>query len=263
MKSTLNNQMLNLPWKNWKDFLSRASENGESRQPNMAGHLLITCGTVIAISLVFSWFNWFADNQEKEWFVQQETKPLTLQTQTLKGTPVAKVRLSEQFEEIQLRIKSHSAVMVFFYKQYYISGSMSLTLGLFAALCGFLISRDGWQKANNGLINAFLVTSTFVFFYNQLPLIFKQDSNIAGNKTLYLDYISLRNEILSYAATNKTISQDAEKNGQFTEVEVDQFIHQLDKRMAELNQVAIDFDLKRVTDLPDFYRVAPQTSPNQ
>ena len=263
MKSALNNQMLNIDWKNWKDFLSRPSKDGENRQPNLAGHLLITGSVIISISLVFCWFDWFAGSKEKEWFVQQETKTLTLPTQTLEGTPAAKARLSEQFDEIQLRIKSHSAVMVFFYKQYYISGSMSLTLGLFAAFCGFLISRDGWEKANNGLINAFLVTSTFVFFYNQLPVIFKQDSNIAGNRTLYLEYIALRNEILSYAATNWTISKEAKNLDQFTEVDIKQFIHKVDTRMAELNQVAIDFDLTRVTDLPDFYRIAPQTSPNQ
>lgn len=234
------------------ETLSRHSEDKKTRQPNLLGHILITSTLGISIFILWGFLNWFASNKAKEWLVPQTINPKPIFTENFKAKPAVQERLNEQFDEIQTRIKSHSDVMIYFYKQSYVCGSMSLALAITSALCTFFISRDGWEKANNGLINAFLVTTSAAFVYNQIPVIFKQENNIAGNRTLYLEYVALRNEFLSYAATGGTIGGDTTQPIVFSSVDTNQFIHQIDRRLAELNQIAIDFDLSRVADGPDF-----------
>jgi hypothetical protein len=249
--------------------LSRTQEDIENnaqnrRQPNLLGHMLITSSLAISIFLLWSSLNWFAGNKAKEWLVQSTVNPQPIFTENFKSKPAVKERLNQQFDDIQSRIKSHSDVMIYFYKQSYVCGSMSLGLAITSALCIFFISRDGWEKANNGLINAFLVTTSAAFVCNQIPVIFKQENNLTGNRTLYLEYVALRNEFISYAATGGTIGGEAAHPGDFTTVDANQFIHQIDRRLAELNQIAIDFDLSRVADVPEFQpgnlRVAPSLS---
>lgn len=250
------------------NFLSRPSEdeerkNKKSRQPNLVGHLLITSSLAISIFIFWSLLSWFAGNKAKEWLVQPTIKPEPIFTEKFQAKPAVKERLNQQFDEIQSRIKSHSDVMIYFYKQSYVCGSMSLALAITSALCIFFISRDGWEKANNGLINAFLVTTSAAFVYNQIPVIFKQENNITGNRTLYLEYVALRNEFLSYAATGGTIGGDTKQPSVFNAIDTNQFIHQIDRRLAELNQIAIDFDLSRVADVPDFQPGNLRAAPSQ
>jgi hypothetical protein len=251
-----------------KANLSRPSKVQEStqptqaKQPNWLGHILITSSLGISIFILWSFLNWFAGNKAKEWLVQPTISLKPIFTENSQAKPAVKERLNQQFDEIQSRIKSHSDVMIYFYKQSYICGSMSLALAITSGLCIFFISRDGWEKANNGLINAFLVTTSAAFVYNQIPVIFKQENNITGNRTLYLEYVALRNEFLSYAATDGTIGGDTKDPKLFAPVNTNQFVHQIDRRLAELNQIAIDFDLSRVADVPDFQPGNLRTMPS-
>ena len=91
--------------------------------------------------------------------------------------------------------------MLYFYKQYFISISLSSTLDLIAGICVFFVSKVGWEKSNNAVINIFFITAGAAILYQKLPELFQQGINLTSNKNLYLQYLDLRNKTLSYIAT--------------------------------------------------------------
>ncbi len=250
-----NPRKIRLPnWINYRQLRLKNGKNGCNPEPTILGHCLIAGSLVILISSGFFTLNWYADKKATEWLGTKE-ELTTLPSQRLMGTTAEKTRLDEQFKEIQLRIQRHSAVMSYFYKQYYISISMAYALGLVAGICLFFISKVGWKDANKGLINIFIVTSSAALFYRQLPGIFRQDTNMAANRNMYLDYISLKNEVLSYAATGGISGRDPNNTNSFTTINPKIFIYYVDQKLAKLNQIPIDFDITRVTEAPDFRKV--------
>ncbi|MEW6491802.1 MAG: hypothetical protein AB1589_04525 [Cyanobacteriota bacterium] len=243
---------------NWLQQLwLKTYKPGDKPQPTLFGHVLITSGVLTLILGSFLYLNGFANTKVKDWMVTTELQ--TLPNQSLSATAAEKARLEQQLKEIDSRIKRHADVMTFFYKQYYISISMASALGLVAGICVFFISKVGWKDANNGLINMFIVTSSAALFYGQLPAIFKQDTNLAANRNLYIEYITLKNEVLSYSATRGVMGINPENANSFTPVEPSIFISYVDQKMAKLNQIPIDFDITRVTEVPDFRQINPES----
>lgn len=241
-------------WINSQQLRLKTCKNGSNPQPTILGHFLIAGSLVILISGGFFCLTWYADKKAKEWLGTKE-ELTALPSQRLVGTAAEKTRLDEQLKEIQLRIQRHSAVMIYFYKQYYISISMTYVLGLIAGICLFFISKVGWKDANHALMNAFIVTSSAALFYRQMPGIFRQDTNMAANRNLYLDYISLKNEVLSYAATGGIAGRDPNNPDSFTAINPKIFIYYVDQKLNKLNQIPIDFDITRVTENPDFRKI--------
>lgn len=128
---------------------------------------------------------------------------------------------------------------------------MTSGLAIIAGICLFFISKLGWQNANNALINIFIVTTSAGLLYQQLPVIFKQEINLGANRVLYIKYTELSYELLSYLATKHVKSLAPENPNQLTEVEPKIFIHSIDNKLAELNQIPIEFDATRVIKLND------------
>ncbi|MBD1927493.1 hypothetical protein H6F74_14755 [Trichocoleus sp. FACHB-90] len=224
----------------WKTFKGRPNQ-----QPTLLGHFLITSGLLTLIGLGYFSLEWYADKTANNWLSPQ--KELTPVDNGLKPGASDRARLAEQLNEIQSRINRYSAMMVFFYKHYYMSISLTSASALVAGICLFFISKVGWEKANNALINVFIVTSSAVIYFGDLPGIFKHDESSAASRDLYLEHISLRNEVRSYLATGGTIGGDPEKPDAFSPTETSRFIHYVDKKMAELNKIPIAFDATRIT----------------
>jgi hypothetical protein len=94
------------------------------------------------------------------------------------------------------------------------------------------------------LINIFIVSSSTVILYGNISLVFKQEENIKDNQALYLSYFALRNEMLSYWATQQASTED-------TIVPAAKFIHYMDGRLQELSQIRLGFDATGITNLGD------------
>jgi hypothetical protein len=91
---------------------------------------------------------------------------------------------------------------------------------------------------------------------------FKHDINLGANRGLYLKYVELSNELTSYLATKLSKNIDPQNPNQLSEVEPKQFIHYIDKKLAALNQIPIEFDATRIiklNDLKDTLNVQPET----
>lgn len=217
-----------------------------SRQPTLLGHIVLSTGLVSGILLSYAVMFWFAGTKQTEWLgPTPELKPneVSATIADLKVTRPEKARLMDQFNQIQSRIEKHAAIMGFFYKQYYISLSMICGGSVIASICLFFISKCGWDRVNNALINIFIVSSSTIIFYGNISLAFKQEDNIKDNQAMYLSYFSLRNEMLSYWATQQTNAGE--------EIAPAKFIHYMDGKLQELSQIRLGFDATHITTLGD------------
>ncbi len=142
-------------------------------------------------------------------------------------------------------------MMIFFYKHYYTSIGITSASALVAGICLFFISKVGWDKVNNSLINVFVVTSSAVIFFGDLPGTFKYKENSEASRDLYLEHISLRNEVHSYLATGGTLSDNVENPNLYKRTEANLFIHYVDQKLASLNKIPLGFDTTGINDFKD------------
>jgi hypothetical protein len=188
---------------------------------------------------------WFAGTKEAEWLgTENQLQPEVIQAtvEQLPATSAEQTRLIAQFQEIETRATRHARIMGFFYKQYYISLSMVVGAAVVASMCLFFISKSGWEKANNAVINVFIFSAAVILLYGNLIFVFKQDENLRGNQELYLSYVALREEVLSYWATRRTSMSEEP-------LEATQFILYLDNRLQSLNRIQLGFDSPQISTL--------------
>lgn len=146
-------------------------------------------------------------------------------------------RLSKQLEDTQNYARYHMKLLQFFYAYYYMSILLFTTSGFVAAIALVMISKRGWDQSNEYLITTFFVMTAITVFYKSIPKAFGHIQNIADNKILYLKYISLENEILSYAVTGEPMNE-TQRESSYTAKD---FIHYVDQQLAE-NNIAIGLD---------------------
>ncbi len=225
-------------------WLSWAISKEKGCQPTIAGHIALSSSL---IALAFFW--WliifiFGSLWEKEWgYIPEKinVEKLELAAPILQAKPSEKNRLLEQLKQIEILSEKHAKIMGFFYKQYYISLSMMVSCAAIAALSLFFISKSGWERVNNAIINVFIVASGVLIFYGNISLAFQQKDNLEASQTIYINYLSLRNEYLSYLATGETISSN--------KLTPDEFIHYIDKQMNNVSFIRLGFDPKSIPDL--------------
>lgn len=126
-------------------------------QPTLLAHVVLS--TSLVLLAFFCWVVMFYVGSlwEKEWtYIPKEVTVEQLKSTKMiqEVKPSEQSRLIEQFEEIESLLKTHAKIMGFFYKQYYISLSMMGSCASVAVISIFFISKSGWEKVNNVIINA-------------------------------------------------------------------------------------------------------------
>jgi len=236
---------------NNRRFFENPFHGAKNKQPTFFGHLLIASSLLVLIGASNLSHNWYADQQAKKWLYSTEELTTSRENKKLDASDPEKARLAEQLNDIQSRLDRYSAMMIFFYKHYYTSIGITSASALVAGICLFFISKVGWERVNNSLINVFVVTSSTVIFFGDLPGIFKFKENSEASRNLYLEHISLRNEVRSYLATGGTISGNSENSDVYKRTEPNLFIHYVDKKLASLNQIPLGFDTTGINDFKD------------
>ncbi len=120
---------------------------------------------------------------------------------SITATDAQKARLEELRKETRGRARFHLQTMVFLFANYYTAVMMFSITGALATISLVLISKKGWNEANEYIVTVFFVMTASTVFFGALPSLFRQDETIAQNKQLYLKYVALEDEILTYAAT--------------------------------------------------------------
>lgn len=150
----------------------------------------------------------------------------------------AHLRLEDDVKTIQGRSEHHLDLVIYFYANYYRAIIMSSILGAVSGICLFYIANKGWKDASNYVVTTFVISTVIAAFFFSLIAVFQEQNNITANKALYLKNVALRNEILSYCATG-TASTASEST-------TPMFVHEIDKEMATINDVAIALDSSRI-----------------
>ncbi|MDT5293909.1 MAG: hypothetical protein QOJ76_789 [Acidobacteriota bacterium] len=153
--------------------------------------------------------------------------------------PDERHRLDEQLGSIRAKINHHGAVMAFFFEAYYMAISVVLFTGLIAAVALFFIAQNGWSNTDPYVKTIFLVMAAAAAYYGLFPPVFQQQQNISDNKTLFLEYKSLENEVVSYPLTGANIQGDPKT--------AKQFITYVDSTMKTLGNIAIGFDYTKIS----------------
>ncbi len=225
-------------------WLSWAISKEKGYQPTIAGHIALSSSLI-----AFAFFWWliiflFGSLWEKDWgYIPEKTnvEKLEFADNIRQSKPTEKNRLLEQLKQIEILSEKHAKIMSFFYKQYYISLSMMVSCTAIAVLSLFFISKSGWERVNNAIINVFIVASGILIFYGNISLAFQQKDNLEASQAIYLNYLALRNEFLSYLATGQTISAET--------LTPSQFIHYVDTQMKTVSFIRLGFDPKSIPDL--------------
>lgn len=181
--------------------------------------------------------------------------PTTAATPTPSPTPNAAElkRLKEQLQIIRDRGKHHGDVMAFFYVNYYVAIVMVMTAGLLVAITLFFIAQAGWTGSNSYVRAAFIVGSAYLAFFGLFPPVFQQQKNIADNRELFLRYKSLENELNSYPLTLLTLKGDPANPRQF--------INHIDSELGRLGNIALGFDITKVSYEDAFQTSRPTPTP--
>jgi hypothetical protein len=169
-------------------------------------------------------------------------------------TPTAaeKERLDIQLLSIRDRIKHHGDVMAFFYVNYFVSIAMVMVAGLAVALTLFFIAQLGWNNTNSYVRAVFVVAAAYAAFYGLFPPVFQQQKNIVDNKELFLKYKKLESEVDSYDVTLLNISGEPKLPRDF--------ITYVDAEMGRLGNIALGFDITKVT-YQQAFELEPRPSP--
>ncbi|MEM8638717.1 MAG: hypothetical protein AAGG51_07895 [Cyanobacteria bacterium P01_G01_bin.54] len=156
------------------------------------------------------------------------------------AAPDIKQRLRSQFLRIQARTLIHSDVMAFFYGRSFVTLVIVSVNGVVGVVCLFFISKDGWSDSNNVLLNLFVVSAGIVVLYSNLSIFLKIEDNVNNNTELYLSYLLLKEEFLSYLVT--------QKNDTGNDLTPEDFVLYIDQKILQLNIITLDFDNQKVQD---------------
>lgn len=168
---------------------------------------------------------------------------------SLRKQSYEQIRLLEQIKVSKRGADKHAQLALHFHSQGKAAVIMSLVLGIAAGSLGVLISREGWDKSDNRFIYSFALLSTMALFFNQMPRALQSEINFQNNRDIYLGYLTLRNNIHTFVATEKGVGVDLKAPDRFDDLQTNRFIHSVDAKLAELNQLSIGIDANQRVDI--------------
>lgn len=156
----------------------------------------------------------------------------------IEGPELERERLASQLELVGKRSEHHRTVTAYFLSNYYMAIMESLVFGAIAAIALFFITKSGFGSANPYVVTTFITATAITTFFGAFPSVFKQSENVADNKVLYLRYVALQNEMLTFSATGLGPSGTAQTPSKY--------IVSVDAQLNELNNLAIGFDFSKI-----------------
>ena len=230
----------------------------------LAPYVYLILGLLFLTWLVAEGVNKFAKNKAAAWsaplqpYLHVATNDQPQFGSTLNLEESEKQRLRAQYMEIQSRLLHHIRIMAEFFANYYMAINMVSILGAVSGICLFYIANKGWTDATKSspFVVAIGVYATVAgAYYLSFATVFKQQQNISDNKALYLQYVALGNELLSYCATGTSDAVPSETP--------QAYIRRMDKRMAAINNIAIGFDYTKIVDYKHVLTTSLQTPGQQ
>lgn len=247
------------PTKSWIPIKKLALFNNQ-KNPTLLGHVLLSMGLVSCFLVGDLLVSQFAIQKQKQWLAVPDPRvkvavsngnlyyynPNDLIKKMLEGHQVTeKNKAAQQKETLKiyyLNITSrrfvHSDVLSHCYARTFVTITLVTFSAFLASLCLFFISRVGWERVNNTLINIFMICAGVVVMYGGLALSLNYEKNVKENEKLYVAYTNLENETLNFLATGRS------REGQ--PVSTSDYIVYLNKRLEELSTISLNFNTSEI-----------------
>lgn len=196
---------------------------------------------LIAFSLLVSIMVTSSARHDAEKWLQGLTPKAQPQIESfsqVQATEIERFRLQDQLHLIRERANHHLTVSVYFFSNYYMAIIQAFVMGGIAAVALFSITKVGYSQANQNVVTVFVTSTALATIYGAFPSVFRQSDNVSENKMLYLKYIAMQNDMLTYAATGL--------NSSLKKATAAEFISFIDKELNNTNNVAIGFDATKI-----------------
>jgi hypothetical protein len=255
-----------------REFFNRATTR------KIVAHILLALVLITLIVGSSHIFSWRAEKKGVEWITNLKPgrvepskenpnpPPPTLVLAKCIGieNDEEKARLQGQLNDIRNRAKYHLDVTLFIFSNFYMSIMAFSIAGGIAAITLAVISKRGVDQASEYLITTFLVMMALAIFYQSFPGVFQQRQNIDNNRALYIKYVNLEDDIVTYCATGemairapmfitaaRTPANDTEDPREDSKMEVEpftapisgkQFIHYINHQLKTYNDISVGMD---------------------
>ena len=219
------------------DFLTRLGNRAKELVSGLLHWPVIAYIVAVGASHTFYWSTFMLVQEgSKEWV--QERRPLDKMQEDLcfaSTNEEACHRLLEQSIVAEERAHHHFKIMKSYQIHYFAQLTTAYWTGTLAASLLFLIAKKGWDNVDDKIKGLFIGLSTTAAFFGGFPQVVQAGQNVQDNKKAYLAYENLTIEVRSYVSVEGTI-----------ETEPASFVHEVDKRLQELNNVYFDLDESKV-----------------
>lgn len=158
-------------------------------------------------------------------------------------------RIHQQLTDVALKSHNHFIVAKEFMIQSFVCITTASIFFITAGIAIAFVTKSGFGQANALLITTLICTIGVGTFFTSLTSIFKQEKNANDNLGLYLKYINLEQAIRSELVTNRLIVAKAQMPCDTLDNVLDNTIKSIDKRMEEINSIALGFDVSLVRSL--------------
>jgi len=210
-----------------------------------AKHALLVVGLFAVIMAIALSVGQKADQWARDWAVPVVKANSERAAQDARlavpGTLGEQARLKAQLRDARGWAEHHRLVTAFFYGRYYVAITMTSLSALFAAFLVGTIGIKGWQHASPYAVTTLIVFGGAAAFFGAFPGLYQQEENITKNKALYLGYVALENEMLSYFATYPGDPKNPPPRP-------NEYIHTVDEKLRGLNDMVVKFDRSAIPD---------------
>jgi hypothetical protein len=235
-------------------------------------NVLLALLTLLAVALIYQASFLYGRYVSKEVFCLNKINNKCFQiakNTTIKNKPVINSeiysRLKEQFDYANDKKQFHLHVANYFNIHYY---AMTFTLTIcciFTGLMIFLITKEGWDKANKHVLTMFLVFLATSIYFGTCPSVFKVDDNITQNEACFNSYCNIANKIQSFIVTSDTLKgspSDTLKREHTINYDAITLIKENDQDFNNLNRISIGIDITKVKSASDVLKTFNETTTN-
>jgi hypothetical protein len=224
----------NLTTNLWKRFLSLLELILSPLTLRVITHVLLALGLVAAIVGASFYFAKKAEELGQDWVANlrpgrraaDDPEPLEPRPRELrpaiKVTDAEKERMQNQLDDIRKKAKHHRDVAVFYYSRFYMAILAFSVSAALAAISLAIISKRGLDKVSEYIVTLFLVATALAVFYQSFPGVFQQRKNVEDNRALYIKYVNLEDDMISYNTTGSIAVVQASPPGEATAGAVNQ-----------------------------------------
>jgi hypothetical protein len=228
------------------------------------GVVFVLLGILIAITLMIAagWLSRDAQTAADNWFATARHANVSIRPPALShpaNTPdLVKRRLDNQLSDVRGFAALHLRIAKEFSVDQFILLTLATGSAAIAALLLFPVTWRGWKEANGYLLMTFLSFAVIAIVCTSLTQLYRLQANIDENKSLYLAYLVLEDEILSYYPVGQGCAELSAEKRDAMKAACDrtpaEFIRAVDARMGEIRNLAVAFDPSKSVTVGDVYK---------